>query len=107
METKHKFDRERKIMAKWDLKKKKIKSKKKKSKKKQSKYKSYSDYLHSKQWKYKRKRILEQRGFKCEKCQSTTNLQVHHLTYKNIFHEKDIDLQVLCRFCHAKIHGKI
>lgn len=83
------------------------KKKKKKQKKTTKKYNSYSDYLKSKEWKNKRKRLFKQRNNKCENCGSINKLHLHHLTYKNIFNEKDNELQVLCSYCHAKIHGKI
>lgn len=33
------------------------------------------------------------------------SLNLHHLHYRNIGHEKLEDLQALCRHCHLKVHG--
>ena len=64
----------------------------------------YSKYLKSQEWKKKREEVLERDGYKCQKCEATENLQVHHLTYKNIFNEPLEDLQTLCADCHRKVH---
>ena len=66
--------------------------------------KSYSQYLSSKRWKEKRKQVIE-RQKKCQRCDATKNLHVHHVTYKNIGNELDEDLLLLCRSCHAKEHN--
>ena len=41
----------------------------------------------------------------CEKCQSTKNLDVHHMD-ENPFNNSLKNLQVLCRSCHTKHHRK-
>jgi len=64
----------------------------------------YNKYLKSEQWLIIRKEIIFQRGEMCELCKSKSELQVHHLTYKNVFNEKAKDLQVLCSDCHEKEH---
>jgi DNA-directed RNA polymerase subunit RPC12/RpoP len=64
----------------------------------------YQSYLNTDHWKEIRERILEQRGYECENCGSKDNLQVHHLTYANIWNEKDEDLMLLCKHCHHEIH---
>jgi 5-methylcytosine-specific restriction endonuclease McrA len=66
--------------------------------------KQYEEYLSSTKWRTKRKEVFAARGEKCEKCTSTTSLQIHHLTYENVFNEKLEDLQILCRSCHKKEH---
>lgn len=65
----------------------------------------YIKYIQSKSWEKIRLRIIKQRKSKCENCGSTEHLQVHHKTYKNLFNEKDNDLQVLCRSCHYSVHN--
>lgn len=67
--------------------------------------KSYHKYLLSPKWRNIRTDILNERGHNCEKCGEKKNLQIHHLTYKNIFNEKPEDLMILCRSCHRKEHG--
>lgn len=64
----------------------------------------YYKYISSLDWNKLRQRLIKERGDKCEKCGSTEFLQVHHKTYRNVYKEKDEDLQVLCRRCHFKTH---
>lgn len=66
----------------------------------------YHAYLLSKKWRTKRKKLIRLKGGKCEKRDSAKSLHVHHLHYKNIFHEKMEDLQLLCKKCHYKIHKR-
>jgi 5-methylcytosine-specific restriction endonuclease McrA len=56
----------------------------------------YKLYLKTKEWGEKRREAKRHAHFLCESCGSKNNLQVHHKTYKNIFHEKPEDLIVLC-----------
>jgi hypothetical protein len=67
--------------------------------------KKYYNYLKSNEWKSIRLDLLEIRGEKCERCASVNNLQVHHLTYDNLFNEAPEDLEILCRSCHKKEHN--
>jgi len=69
----------------------------------------YQRYLQSPHWQARRLRRLSVAGHRCEfrpidhhaeRCQLTQNLEVHHLHYDTLCHEKDIDLEVLCRFHH-------
>ena len=66
---------------------------------------TYRKYLSSKVWKDKRKRIFKERGSKCNRCETSANLQLHHKTYKRIYKEKDSDLEILCGTCHQKEHN--
>jgi 5-methylcytosine-specific restriction endonuclease McrA len=43
----------------------------------------------------------------CNKKRRATSLQIHHITYKNLFHEEPEDLIILCGTCHMKAHGLI
>lgn len=61
-------------------------------------------YLQSRHWRKRRNRSLVLANFRCEECSYNRNLQVHHLTYKNLGNENDGDLEVLCRKCHRKVH---
>lgn len=67
--------------------------------------KQYRQYLQSDVWKAKRLQLYKLRGYKCERCDSIQQIDVHHKTYDNIFHEPMTDLELLCRVCHAKHHG--
>lgn len=64
----------------------------------------YNVYLPSEHWQDRRIKALEKANYTCQCCSSKKNLQVHHLTYKNVWHELDQDLKVVCRDCHKKIH---
>lgn len=64
----------------------------------------YHQYIKSVKWKSKRELLFNERGKMCQKCGSHNDIQVHHLTYKNIFNEPLGDLMVVCRKCHKKIH---
>jgi len=86
------------------LKKKKVKRKKNKPKINKWK-KKYKKYLLSKEWNDIKIDLFEFRGKKCERCGSTNQIQVHHLTYKNVFNEEPEDLEILCKVCHKEEHN--
>ena len=65
----------------------------------------YSKYLASERWKELRDAKLCEVGDKCQRCKRRSNLQVHHLTYERLGHERLTDLQVLCESCHEKAHN--
>ena len=65
----------------------------------------YQIYLASDDWKGIRRRILDRDGHKCVVCGSAENLCVHHLTYRNKFHEQLRDLVTLCDKCHTAYHS--
>jgi hypothetical protein len=63
------------------------------------------DYFNSQTWKEKRHRLLTDRGFKCDLCESTGRLEVHHISgYNRIPNEFLSDLTCLCRSCHQLQH---
>lgn len=66
----------------------------------------YKRYLKSSRWKAKRWIVLQRDNFICSKCKRKHRLQIHHLTYKNVFHEPLRDLVTLCRLCHKKQHKR-
>ena len=68
--------------------------------------KEHGEYIRSRKWKNKRNAVLQRDKYKCKKCGSKKNLQVHHLTYEHFKHEPLEDLVTLCRNCHSKIHFK-
>jgi len=75
----------------------------------------YEGYLRSKKWAIKRKLKLLSVDFRCEKCGYSgidetimeKTLDVHHLTYDRLGDENLEDLQVLCRDCHERTHGRV
>jgi 5-methylcytosine-specific restriction endonuclease McrA len=66
---------------------------------------TYQDYINSHWWKDKREWILHVKGNKCEKCHSTKQLNVHHITYDSLGNENSHDVMILCKRCHKKEHG--
>lgn len=64
----------------------------------------YLVYLRSPHWLEIREETLAKSGHTCSKCGTTVNLNVHHLNYDNLGHEKEEDLIVLCRKCHREEH---
>lgn len=64
----------------------------------------YVDYIVGKEWREKKIKFFNKYGKKCFACNSFKNINVHHLTYRNIGKEKDEDLVVLCRCCHEEYH---
>ena len=61
-------------------------------------------YLNSMLWKIKRHQAIERAGARCEICDCSYYLDVHHRTYENLGDEKPDDLMVLCRDCHTELH---
>jgi hypothetical protein len=67
-------------------------------------YRDY--YLHSRHWKKTAAKARKNAGNKCERCyRMGVPLDVHHLSYDRLWHEKPSDLQALCRSCHNTKHG--
>lgn len=66
----------------------------------------YGEYINSPEWKAKAQEAKKRAGYKCQLCNGTKRLDVHHRTYERLGHELDSDLTVLCHKCHSKHHGK-
>lgn len=66
--------------------------------------KFYLSYLNSGSWRVTRNRALQRAGYKCERCTSKRDLQVHHRCYDRLGREWDQDLEVLCDTCHGGHH---
>jgi 5-methylcytosine-specific restriction endonuclease McrA len=67
---------------------------------------SYNTYLNSPQWRRKRQKVLARDLYQCRQCGSRKRLHVHHLTYKNLYHEPLHDLITLCAKYHKKVHAR-
>lgn len=61
--------------------------------------KRYKIVLASKRWKDLRLRIISERK-QCQRCGSTSDLELHHLTYERLGIEQDTDLELVCKPCH-------
>lgn len=66
----------------------------------------YKDYLQTSHWKKMRLRALKAAGNRCQLCNTSGLLDVHHRTYERRGAEHMSDLTVLCRACHTKHHAK-
>lgn len=64
----------------------------------------YRWYVRSKPWQKKRLQIIARQKGKCKRCGLSGRLEVHHLTYKRLGHERHYDLEALCPRCHKKYH---
>jgi hypothetical protein len=64
----------------------------------------YASYLASDHWKGLRKQALERAEHRCQVCNGSTRIDVHHRTYERLGYERLEDLTVLCRGCHKLFH---
>lgn len=64
----------------------------------------YLAYLQSPEWQAKRVEALARAKNRCQVCNSTRRLDVHHRTYERFKDEHPDDLTVLCRPCHDLFH---
>lgn len=71
-------------------------------------YPKYERYIKSGKWKRIKERVKARDGQRCKFCNSTENLEVHHLTYEHLYKEEDYlyDLVTLCKKCHQKETNK-
>lgn len=67
----------------------------------------YDKYLETDHWQKKRLHILARSDYTCAGCRGHRHLEVHHLTYERRGYERNEDLVVLCRVCHAAAHGLV
>lgn len=68
---------------------------------------NYQEYLKSRSWHCRRIIALMRADYRCQLCNKTKELHVHHRTYESLGHEPISDLVVLCKDCHAKFHDKV
>lgn len=65
-------------------------------------FRSKEEYYKSEEWEKIRIFTLHRAQNRCQRCGAEKNLQVHHLTYDNLYNEKPQDLEVLCKKCHYR-----
>ena len=64
-------------------------------------------YYRSDHWKATARHMRKLAKYTCQDCRRTDiPLDVHHESYKRLWHERQEDLRVLCRDCHDTRHGK-
>lgn len=68
----------------------------------------YNSYLSSSKWQKVRQSVIKRDMEKCILCDSKEQLNVHHITYDNVYNEINHldDLVTLCEKCHNDIHGR-
>lgn len=67
----------------------------------------YADYLKTQHWQSQRQQAKHRARYRCQVCNSTRQLEVHHRSYayRGIDTEKELsDLIVLCRDHHSLFH---
>jgi hypothetical protein len=64
----------------------------------------YQWYLGTSDWRTIRNRALARAGYRCQRCGSKRDPNVHHLSYARLGAELDADLEVLCFVCHRGHH---
>lgn len=69
---------------------------------------NYKNYLQSAYWLEVKRMVRLRDRFTCQDCGKRKLVEVHHLTYAHIGHEKEHlkDLICLCPECHDKRHGR-
>lgn len=65
----------------------------------------YKAYLLTKDWADRRTAVFQRDNYLCQGCRINRAVQVHHLTYKNIFREPLFDLVAICKSCHDQLHA--
>lgn len=66
----------------------------------------YGDYLRTPEWGQTRKGALRRARYRCQACNTSDPLDVHHRTYERLGAERNDDLIALCRGCHSLFHRK-
>lgn len=64
----------------------------------------YPDYLKTQHWQSQRQIALQRAMRRCQVCNSTRQLEVHHRTYERKGCELPEDTTVLCKSCHSLFH---
>lgn len=62
----------------------------------------YETYIKSKEWHDRADKVKQKRGYKCERCGSTKQIDAHHKNYDRLGYERDSDIEIVCRACHAR-----
>lgn len=66
----------------------------------------YNGYLQSEIWAEVRRRVIKRARGDCQRCRSRVAVEVHHLSYDRVGHERWGDLQAICKNCHDDIHRR-
>lgn len=66
----------------------------------------YQKYLKSTHWKKFKREFFKRFEKVCRKCNSKDRIQLHHISYENLWCEQFLDVIPLCENCHAIRHNK-
>jgi hypothetical protein len=64
----------------------------------------HGEYMLTEHWRQRRIAYYMSHSRKCRGCGSTDAIELHHLSYENVYAEPDEDLMPLCEGCHAFVH---
>lgn len=65
----------------------------------------YREYLNTEHYKKKRLLRLKLDDYRCQRCGTGKNLQVHHINYDRLGYPEEIeDMITLCNHCHEYVH---
>ena len=64
----------------------------------------YRNYLQSGEWQGIKRLVNQRANNRCQLCNGTGVLHVHHRTYDRIMNEHPDDLILLCEKCHSRFH---
>lgn len=67
-------------------------------------YHAYRAYLKTEAWRALRAAVICRARGMCERCGKWPVVNVHHLTYERLFHERLEDLLGVCSKCHRELH---
>jgi hypothetical protein len=65
---------------------------------------NHREYMRSDWWRARRASYYATHPRRCRACGSARDLNLHHLSYENVYGEPDEDLMPLCETCHAFVH---
>ena len=65
---------------------------------------NHAEYMTTEWWRVRKMSYYMQHARRCAGCASTLAVELHHLSYENVYGEPDEDLLPLCEGCHAYVH---
>ena len=63
-------------------------------------------YLRTDHWRRTAAEARVRAGQRCQRCGTAGRLDCHHVSYDHLWREYPVDLMVLCRFCHQRVHRR-
>lgn len=66
----------------------------------------YGTYMASREWRIRRREVIEHNDGLCYRCLSAPIKNVHHTTYERLGNERPDDLIGVCRSCHEYLSAE-